>query len=1104
VAAHHCRRELVQDQLRIQIECLATGKVSPHIPGGLMKRRRALMGLIVAAVGAVAPVVGTAPAGAATAAPGMVPSGQTVTLITGDEVTVGGERGADVRPAQGREHVTFFTEKDERGDVHVVPEDALSLVAKGKLDERLFNVTELVRSGYDDASTDRLPLIVDHAGPAPRSAAAQVSREMPAMGATAVSVERSAAYWPVARRAEHVWLDGRVRATLDHSVPQIGAPQAWSAGHTGAGTTVAVLDTGVDATHPDLADAVTGAENFTDSDTTDDRHGHGTHVASTITGNGGKYQGVAPDTKLLNGKVLNDYGDGMDSWVIAGMEWAAANGADVVNMSLGSQLPSDGTDPVSQAVNRITAETGTLFVIAAGNSGPTVGWIGWPAAADAALTVGAVDRNDELADFSSRGPRKGDSAIKPEITAPGVDIDAAKATNSAFPDPDGDGYVSLSGTSMATPHVAGAAAIVAAQHPDWTAEQLKAALTGSAKPKDGLTVFEQGAGRVDVAKATTATVFASPAILNFGLARWPHHDDQVLTKTVAYTNTGAEPVTLDLASTVTGQDGSGAPQGMFTFTPSKLTVPAGGRATATVTADTTVDGPDGVYEGALTATGGDQSVRTPLAVNREIESYDVTIRGSELDGQPADDYDYRFVPVAKPDKYHSYVYKPWGGATGTVTLRLPKGEYAFNGVVQQQVGEDYHNAAFAEPAFMVTSDTELVLDARETKPVSVTVDRPNVKPAIGQIDLWRDNDWGTLPATVFGTGRGFDGLTIKPSTTRSDAYTFQVQTTMAEWSGQSFDGSRYLYHLRHTENGVPQTPRWHYRDADLAKVRSAHATTAPGTVGMRDAFLVIPLPSTLTEYYTPDVPWQHMSLLEMVPGSKGELVSSSSQHDPVTYRRDRTTTVRWGVGVFGPAVSGAEYGVEVANRFQDRFLFQPWLVSDPLHGRRGDVAGLKSVELLRSGEVVPPSENFVDVGPERAEYTLRASADRSAFARLSTRISTEWTFTSEHTEEPATVPLLAVRFAPNLDDHNAAPAGKQFTIPFHVQRNGSDEPSAVDRLAIEVSYDDGATWQPAKVAHDKATVNHPADAEFVSLRSTVSDRDGNTQRLTITRAYALT
>src|SRR5690349_18518043 len=257
-----------------------------------MIHRKRSAGLLAAAMvaGAVVPVLGAAHA---VAAPGAAPAGPTVTLVTGDVVTVGGAHGVSVRAAKGREHVSFFTRADEQGDTHVIPEDAVAPLASGTLDPRLFDVSELVRAGYDDASRDTLPLIVD--GPVPRSASVRESRALPAMGATAVSVDRSAAYWPAARGARKIWLDGPVRASLDHSVPQIGAPTAWAAGHTGAGATVAVLDTGIDVTHPDLADAVAGAGNFTDSETDDDRFGHGTHVASIITGAGAKYKGVAPD-----------------------------------------------------------------------------------------------------------------------------------------------------------------------------------------------------------------------------------------------------------------------------------------------------------------------------------------------------------------------------------------------------------------------------------------------------------------------------------------------------------------------------------------------------------------------------------------------------------------------------------------------------------------------------------------------------------------------------------------------------------------------------------------------------------------------------------------
>jgi subtilisin family serine protease len=124
---------------------------------------------------------------------------------------------------------------------------------------------------------------------------------------------------------DHVWLDGQRKLSLDVSVPQIGAPAAWKAGLDGAGVTVAVLDSGIDATHPDLKDQISQARNFTTVPDTDDTVGHGTHVASTIAGtgaaSGGRYRGVAPGAKLLVGKVCTDVCE--DSDILAGMAWAA-------------------------------------------------------------------------------------------------------------------------------------------------------------------------------------------------------------------------------------------------------------------------------------------------------------------------------------------------------------------------------------------------------------------------------------------------------------------------------------------------------------------------------------------------------------------------------------------------------------------------------------------------------------------------------------------------------------------------------------------------------------------------------------------------------------
>ncbi|MFI0470824.1 S8 family serine peptidase [Saccharopolyspora sp. 5N102] len=272
----------------------------------------------------------------------------------------------------------------------------------------------------------------------------------------------------------------------------IGAPEAWHAGYTGKGVKVAVLDTGYDQQHSDLGGRVVAAKDFTGSrDGTRDTDGHGTHVASTVAGSGagsnGCYRGVAPEADLLIGKVLDGTNPDFTVTVIAGMEWAVASGARVVNLSLGTHHPTDGNDPLSQAVTRLSAATGALFVVSSGNMSSYVEGPG-----SAALSVGSVDRNRVVAPISTGGPRVGDNALKPEVTAPGEKVVAARAHGVREPIPDNPLYTMDSGTSMAAPHVAGAAAILAQAHPEWRAPQLKAALIGSATPAPDTHVYRPG------------------------------------------------------------------------------------------------------------------------------------------------------------------------------------------------------------------------------------------------------------------------------------------------------------------------------------------------------------------------------------------------------------------------------------------------------------------------------------------------------------------------------------------------------------------------------------------------------------------------------------
>ncbi|WP_152600236.1 S8 family serine peptidase, partial [Cellvibrio mixtus] len=322
-----------------------------------------------------------------------------------------------------------------------------------------------------------------------------------------------------------VYVDNEVKALLDDSVAVTQAPSLWSMRDTngnfvtGRGVSVAILDTGIDYTHPDLGGCIgTGCKvvagyNFVAGEQPGnfiDRHGHGTHVAGIVAAKG-RLQGVAPDVSLYAYKVLDDRGGGFDSAIIAALEKAVDPDGDpltqdqinIVNMSLGG--PGKPDSPLAEAANN-AMEAGTLVVVAAGNSGSDYSTIGVPGNAEQVLTVGATDNNGALASFTSRGPVVDATYVKPELVAPGVDI------NSTAP---GAGYAIKSGTSMATPHVAGGAALLKQLRPQLTAAEIKDLLISSASDL-GQDVFIQGAGMMKLAEAANANVLVSPVLLNAG------------------------------------------------------------------------------------------------------------------------------------------------------------------------------------------------------------------------------------------------------------------------------------------------------------------------------------------------------------------------------------------------------------------------------------------------------------------------------------------------------------------------------------------------------------------------------------------------------------
>ena len=311
---------------------------------------------------------------------------------------------------------------------------------------------------------------------------------------------------------ENVWFDEPVHTMLDSSVPIIGADKIWQQlGNRGEGVTVCIIDTGIDSDHPDFAGRIGLTKDFSGKGSVEDGNGHGTHVASTVAGTGaasnGKYVGVAPASSLIVAKVLSDSGGGRMSDVMAGVEWAVQNGADVLNLSLGSDGNSDGRDALSTMCNA-AVDAGKVVVVAAGNAGPGANTVGSPGAAEKPITVGASTDADGMANFSSRGPTA-DGRVKPDISAPGTKIIAARATGTSMGQAVDDNYTSAQGTSMATPHVAGLCALILKANPKLTPAEVKGILRDTAINLN-LDANIQGQGRVDALAAVTAAAAVPP------------------------------------------------------------------------------------------------------------------------------------------------------------------------------------------------------------------------------------------------------------------------------------------------------------------------------------------------------------------------------------------------------------------------------------------------------------------------------------------------------------------------------------------------------------------------------------------------------------------
>ncbi|MGW6208584.1 S8 family serine peptidase [Streptomyces sp. NPDC055089] len=671
----------------------------------------------------------------------------TVTLVTGDVVDArvahdGRILSAAPRPVDGTDHPAAVWRDGTR--TYVLPQGVEKLVDAGLVDVRLFDIGRLVADGYDDAHSATVPVIVEYAGGrTPRTArpGTRTTAALDSIGGAGLAVTKTSAAdaWKdlapakssarTAGGVTKIWLDAKVKGSAADApgtptVPLTGAGTAHRAGLDGSGVKVAVLDTGVDADHPDLAGRIAGTKVFVQGQDAEDRTGHGTHTASTIAGTGaasaGRYAGMAPGAELLVGKVLGDDGSGSISGIIDGMEWAVAQGAQVVSMSLGADGATSCAGPDVEAVQRLSDKA--LFVIAAGNASLR-GTVSTPGCAPSALTVGAVDRKNETASFSSRGPSADGINAKPDLASQGVGVVAARAGGRGA-----QAYQSMSGTSMATPHVAGGAALLLQQRPGLTPARLKSLLTSSAKDT-GAPVLDQGAGPMDVARAIAQPVVGAPNPL-LGDFAYPQTGLAPVDKPVTLANVTDKDVTLTLdVRDMRGDDGSRV-RGFAAAARTRVTVPANGTADVPVRIDPAAKldaGEYGTLTGRLVGTGPHGvRVTVPFGVHLEVPSADLTVKGLDRHGDPASSLSTFQLFDDHRDTARRYVIGyPEAGST---TIRVPLGTYSLSGMIMTRdepgdIGSVASVSQLYRPELTVSGDTTVTLDARDAEQVAWDTDR---------------------------------------------------------------------------------------------------------------------------------------------------------------------------------------------------------------------------------------------------------------------------------------------------------------------------------------------------------------------------------------------
>jgi subtilisin family serine protease len=1078
-------------------------------------------------------------------------TGYRVTLVTGDVVIVTdlpeGQKGISVIPADPTKLGQNFQVFKIRNDTYVMP----SSVDTRKVDVELFNIDLLTRDGYFDLTYT--PVIVQcESRPDPAKNVRDVegriaaregrvtfkSPRLPAVAAKLPKEKTKELFETLVESpsTHKIWLDKKVKVDLADSVPLIGAPELWAAGYNGSGVEIAILDTGIDDTHPDLDDLdddpttidpkVVIAIDFTDDLTTNDLFGHGTHVAGIAAGTGavsnGTYKGVALGAMLWNVKVLNQYGWGFWSWVISGIEYAAygpdgtpntGDEADIISMSLGSYEWTDGTDPVSTAVDA-AVDAGVVVAVAAGNWGDYFG-IGVPATARKAITVGASDKLDYMAGFSSRGPTI-DFRVKPDVVAPGVDIMSAVARGSYFEwlynqgyipgvDTDGDGYVdyiSISGTSMSTPHVAGTAALMIQKGvpPGWlTPKYVKNALISTAVDL-GYDVYTQGGGRIYVPSAAYTQILVDPATISFGLYTEDILDNATLT---FYNLNMTSDVTLELNVTVrniiTGDIVNNA---MLNTT--ILNIGASSSASVLLTINTTL--PLSIYEGRVLAFSTNTTIHTIFGFSR---LHELTVNKIKMDGTPAS-YEYVWIYKTNSTSYMDWSMNMRFGETdenGTAVFYVSDGEF---NIWSSGWWEDTL-VWTGEDKYPVLGDTVVTLDERDAVPIAFDENKADQIfcglyscVAYNETTVWEElrYSWIWLSSYPVNT------TTYITLTSINVAHSYEYYPIEYYDSGQPWKINTPVWHkLFYAEQGVSASISYVANYTELAQRTSYYKTALIDHEAGRAEWVETP------EFYAPI--WGAFLWMMDAPQSRLEYISPNAGYDGIflgwtdsfywllydwgkIYAPGEMTTAEWNAHPLSPW-----FRIDRWDGYLELYL-RPFSEdgSGNWYYTRHYYENITWARVIRNEETIldtASQRNYIyywtDGEPTPANYTIIVDGISNQMLSVSSHTVLNFTYDGINDYRPPEIYNLQV---PGLDLYNTMWPGNA-TVVFEIR----DE-SPLSSVSFEYSTDDGVSWTEAPYSVTDSTYTAylgELSNATVSLRINATDSLGNQISHTILRAF---